>query len=222
MASNNLIPTSPSEEEYAATFKANEPPLPEGGDPFVLFGEWLAEAGKKEPRDQNAMALATADASGMPDVRMVLLKDFDQRGFTFYTNTGSAKGSQLAANPQAALLFHWKSLSRQIRVRGIVSPVTAQEADTYFASRARDSRIGAWASDQSRPLESRFALEKKVATFAARFGLGAVPRPEHWNGYRLTPLSFEFWRERPFRLHDRLTFTRAAADQAWTSGKLYP
>jgi pyridoxamine 5'-phosphate oxidase len=201
---------------------ANEAALPDGGDPFALFAAWLADARKKEPNDANAMALATADAAGAPDVRMVLLKDFDSAGFVFYTNLESAKGAQLAGNPNAALLFHWKSLRRQVRVRGAVTPVSAEEADEYFASRARDARIGAWASDQSRQMEGRFALEKRVAAFAAKFGIGEVPRPPHWSGYRLAPVSFEFWRDRPFRLHDRLAFTRAEPSAPWSSSRLFP
>src|SRR5690606_4899828 len=188
--------------------------------PLALFCEWLEAAKAREPNDANAVALATADADGLPDCRMVLLKDADARGFTFYSNTGSAKGRQLAANPQAALLFHWKSLRRQVRVRGPVEPVSAAEADAYFASRARESRIGAWASDQSRPLDSREALEEAVARETARFGEGEVPRPERWTGWRVIPRSIEFWRDRPFRLHDRLRFDRAG--EGWTRARLWP
>jgi pyridoxamine 5'-phosphate oxidase len=196
-------------------------------DPFALFEAWLAEATASEVNDANGMALATVDASGLPDVRMVLLKGLDgaahpERGFVFYTNLGSAKGEQLAHSPLAALLFHWKSLRRQVRVRGPVSAVTAEEADAYFASRPRLSRIGAWASDQSRPLESRFALEKKVARYTAQFGIGEIPRPPHWSGFRLTPVQIELWHDRPFRLHDRVIFRRAVASQSWTKTRLYP
>jgi pyridoxamine 5'-phosphate oxidase len=222
LSRNPLVPPSPSDKEYAAAAAANEAPLPGGGDPFALFGDWFAEARKKEPGDANAMALATVDAVGAPDARMVLMKDFDAAGFVFYTNLDSAKGAQLAANPQCALLFYWKSLRRQVRLRGAAAPVSAAEADEYFASRARDARIGAWASDQSRPLEGRFALEKRVAMFAAKFALGEVPRPPHWGGFRLAPLSFEFWRDRPFRLHDRLAFTRADVNAPWFSRRLFP
>jgi len=214
------IPRSPSAEEYQATADANAAEIFDREDPFALFADWFADAKVKEPNDPNAMALATADATGLPDVRMVLLKDFDTEGFVFYTNLESAKGLQISANPQAALCFHWKSLRRQVRLRGSVTPVSDEEADAYFASRARDSRIGAWASKQSRPLESRFALEKAVARTAARFGVGSVPRPEHWSGFRLAPVHFEFWRDRPFRLHDRLVFDRS--DAGWTTNRLYP
>ena len=196
-------------------------------DPFALFADWMALAVESEPNDPNAMALATADAAGMPNLRMVLLKGVDvegrgDRGFVFYTNLESAKGRELAGNAQAALLFHWKSLRRQVRVRGAVAPVDAAEADAYFASRPRQSRIGAWASDQSRPLESRFALEKKVALVAARHPIGEIPRPPHWSGFRITPIEIEFWHDRPFRLHDRVVFRRADADASWTRTRLYP
>ena len=191
-------------------------------NPFSLFGEWFAEAKAKEPNDPNAMALATADASGLPNVRMVLMKDYDESGVVFYTNTQSQKGSELLENPQASVVFHWKSLRRQVRFRGAISIVTDAEADAYFASRPRDSRIGAWASQQSRPLESRFALEKAVAREAARFGLGEVPRPPHWTGFRLTPLYIEFWQDKPFRLHDRLIFKRDSADVAFRTERFYP
>jgi pyridoxamine 5'-phosphate oxidase len=190
-------------------------------DPFALFGAWLAEATAGEPHDPNAMALATVDETGLPDVRMVLLKGFGPDGFVFYTNLQSRKGRQLAAHPQAALCFHWKSLRRQVRVRGGVEPVTAAEADDYFASRPRLSRIGAWASRQSEPLESRFALETAVARYTARFGTGAIPRPPHWSGFRLLPVEIEFWRDGAFRLHDRRRFTRTL-EGGWEAVALYP
>lgn len=192
-------------------------------DPFELFGEWLGEAEASEPNDPNAMALATADAEGRPSARMVLLKGHDRDGFVFYTNLESRKGEHLAANANAALLFHWKTLRRQVRLEGPVEPVSDAEADTYFASRDRGSQIGAWASDQSRPLESRFALEKKVARIGARYGVGTVPRPPHWSGFRLRPLRIEFWKNGAFRLHDRFLFTRpAVSGEDWTVERLYP
>ena len=194
----------------------------EAEEPFALFEQWFAEAGKSEPNDPNAMALATVDANGLPDVRMVLLKGADKRGFVFYTNEESAKGRQIAASPGAAALFHWKSLRRQIRLRGPVTLVSDEEADAYFRSRPRDSRIGAWASQQSSPLESRFALEKAIARYAAKFGVGEVPRPPHWRGFRLTPIAIEFWRDRPFRLHDRVLFRREIAGAPWLRRRLYP
>ncbi|OJU12049.1 MAG: pyridoxamine 5'-phosphate oxidase [Caulobacterales bacterium 68-7] len=216
-----LIPPSPSEDDYVRQVAAAAPPpLLAGEDPFALFADWLRDADAAEPNDPNAMALATVDASGLPDVRMVLLKDVDHRGFTFFTNLESAKGQELAANPQAALLFHWKSLRRQVRVRGSVEPVTDAEADAYFATRARPSQIGAWASQQSRELPGRLALEKRIAEFGAKFGIRKVPRPPHWSGFRLVPQSFEFWRDRPFRLHERLVFERGA--QGWGTTRLYP
>lgn len=193
-----------------------------GEDPVSLFNEWMELARAKEPQDPNAVALATADGDGFPDVRMVLLKGVDEEGFVFYTNLESDKGEELKQNPRAALCFHWKSLRRQIRVRGAVTPVSEAEADAYFASRARDSQIGAWASKQSRPLETRFELEKQVAVFAAKFGLGKVPRPPHWSGFRVVPTRIEFWRDRPFRLHDRLVFERETAAAPWRTKRLYP
>jgi pyridoxamine 5'-phosphate oxidase len=194
----------------------------ETGEPFPLFEQWFGEAGKGEPNDPNAMALATVDADGLPDVRMVLLKGADERGFVFYTNEESAKGREIAASPKAALLFHWKSLRRQIRLRGPVTYVSEPEADAYFKSRPRDSRVGAWASQQSRPLESRVALEKAIADYAAEFGGGDVPRPPYWRGFRLTPIAMEFWHDRPFRLHDRMLFTREGVDAPWRRERLYP
>ncbi len=191
-------------------------------DPFALFADWLKEAEKSEPNDPNAMALATVDEAGLPNVRMVLLKGADERGFVFYTNFESQKGQEILATGKAALNFHWKSLRRQVRVRGLVEQVSDLEADTYFASRARDSRIGAWASKQSRPLENRYALEQSVALWAAKYAIGEVPRPPHWSGFRVKPLAIEFWHDRPFRLHERLVFRRDAPDVAWTKARLYP
>lgn len=193
-----------------------------GEDPFQLFGDWLKLALQQEINDANAMALATADKDGLPNVRMVLLKDFDAQGFVFYSNTESQKGVELSNNMQASAVFHWKSLRRQIRLRGIVSQVTDAEADVYFQSRARASRIGAWASSQSRPLESRTTLKKKIAVEVARLGIGHIPRPPYWTGYRITPLAIEFWMDKPFRLHDRLSFTRDTANSAWTTTRLFP
>jgi pyridoxamine 5'-phosphate oxidase len=189
-------------------------------DPFALFRVWMAEAEAAEPEDANAMALATADADGLPDVRVVLLKGFDRRGFVFYTNAQSAKGEQLAANPQAALVLHWKSLRRQIRARGSIAPVTPAEADAYFASRHRDSRIGALASQQSRPLADRPTLMAAVAELSAKYENGPVPRPEHWRGFRLDPVRMEFWQNGDYRLHDRVRFTRDG--DGWTRARLYP
>lgn len=220
-----VIPPSPAEEDYvAAVARAAPPPALEADDPIALFQAWLAEAVKAEPGDANAMTLATVDAEGMPNSRMVLLKGVDADGFVFFTNTASAKGRELAANPKASLSFHWKSLRRAVRVRGVVSPVTAAEADAYFATRARSAQIGAWASDQSRPMPDRFALEKRVAEAGLRFGLGRVSRPPDWSGYRLSPLTIEFWRNRPFRLHERLAFARSGEPEGtgWTAKRLFP
>lgn len=192
----------------------------EESEPFTLFAQWLADATESEPNDPNALALATVDDEGLPNVRMVLLKGFDQDGFVFYTNYESQKGRELLGARKAAMCFHWKSLRRQVRIRGDVEPVTDAEADEYYASRARGSRIGAWASKQSRPLESRFALEKAVAEYTAKFGLGDIPRPPHWSGFRLKPRAIEFWHDRKFRLHDRVEFTRT--EGGWDKVRMYP
>jgi pyridoxamine 5'-phosphate oxidase len=191
-------------------------------DPLAQFAAWLKDAEASEPNDPTAMALATSDADGLPNVRMVLLKGFDDRGFVFYTNFESQKGTELLANQQAAAVFHWKSLRRQVRLRGGVSVVTEAEADAYFASRPRDSRIGAWASQQSRPLEGRFALEAAVAKYAAKHAIGEVPRPPYWSGFRIAPSYLEFWSDKPFRLHERLVYRRSDAAAPWTTEFLYP
>jgi len=203
------------------------PPLTSGDfteaqEPFALFAEWFAEAVKAEPNDPTAMSLATVDTEGLPDVRMVLMKGYDADGFVFYSHIASPKGRELATNPKAALLFHWKSLRRQVRIRGTVSPVTAEEADAYFATRPKQAQIGAWASKQSQPLESRFAFEQAIAKVAAKYVISEVPRPPGWSGWRVAPLRFEFWHDRPFRLHDRIEFSRAAPDAAWSKTRLYP
>ena len=195
--------------------------IPTDVDPIELFHDWLKLAEDKEPNDPNAMTLATATPDGVPSARMVLLKSADARGFVFYTNLGSDKAQELHANPKAALVFHWKSLRRQIRVVGDVEPVTDEEADAYYASRHRDSRIGAWASKQSQPLEGMFELEARVAKFAAKFAIGDIPRPEFWSGFRIKPVRIEFWHDRPFRLHERVVFT-PAADGGWNKERLYP
>jgi pyridoxamine 5'-phosphate oxidase len=194
----------------------------EADEPLRLFAAWFEDARQAEPSDPEAMALATVGADGLPNVRMVLLKGFDERGFVFYSNEGSQKGRELAANPKASLAFHWKSLRRQVRLRGEVAAVSAAEADAYFASRPRSSQIGAWASKQSSPLESRYAFEKAIALNAAQFAVGPVPRPPFWIGYRVVPTVMEFWHDRPFRLHDRIEFRRADVGAAWTKTRLYP
>lgn len=219
MPEDPIIPESPSDEFYRVDEDQGEAFTETA--PLALFREWLALAKNKEINDPNAMALATADANGAPDVRMVLLKDIDDAGLTFFTNTESAKGRQLGDNPQAAVCFHWKSIRRQVRFRGPVAPVSDAEADAYFSTRARGARIGAWASAQSRPMEGRFDLERAVAAKTAGFGVKEIPRPPHWSGYRLAFNEAEFWVNRPFRLHDRLQFQRAASG-AWTSKRLYP
>jgi len=192
----------------------------DAADPFARFAAWMAEATQTEPNDPNAVCLATCTPEGRPSARMVLLKGVDPHGFVFYTNLESRKGRELAANPHAALCFHWKTLARSVRVEGPVEPVSAPEADAYYASRARGSRIGAWASRQSRPLEGRWALEKAVAEYTLKFGLGEIPRPEFWSGFRVLPERIEFWRDMPFRLHDRQVFHRDGA--AWRIEALYP
>lgn len=191
-------------------------------DPLALFGRWLAEAEKTEKINPEAMAIATVDAEGMPNVRMILLKGADERGFVFYTNCESTKGLELATNPKAALLFYWKSLGRQVRIRGPIELVTDAEADTYFATRHRDSRIGAWASSQSRPLASRAALEETVARYTKKFAGDDVLRPAYWHGYRVRPVEIEFWQNGEFRLHDRIEFRRPAPEGAWTKTRLFP
>lgn len=194
----------------------------EKSEPFALFEEWLADAAKTEPNDPNAVALATVDQDGLPDVRMVLLKGFDDQGFVFYTNFESQKGVEITGSMKAAMCFHWKTLRRQVRIRGPVEIVSDEEADAYYATRPRGSRIGAWASKQSRPLESRFALEKAVAEYTARYAIGEIPRPKHWSGFRIRPTLIEFWHDRPFRLHDRVVFNRDTPEGGWGKTRLYP
>jgi len=191
-------------------------------EPLRLFATWLTDATASEPRDPTAMTLASVDAGGLPNARMVLLKGVDERGFVFYTNIDSQKGRELDVHPQACLVFHWKSLNRQVRVRGAVERVTDAEADTYFATRPKQAQIGAWASKQSQPLESRLAFEKAVAVYATKYAIGTVPRPPNWSGYRVIPLKIEFWHDRPFRLHDRIEFVRAGIGAPWNKTRLYP
>ena len=215
-----IIPPGPSAAEYA-TDPTGKPLIPNVTDPFALFNDWMAEARAKELNDSNAMSLATVDADGMPDVRVVLLKEVTPAGFVFFTNLKSNKGEQLSANPVAAMGFHWKSLRRQVRIRGTVARVTDAEADEYFSTRAAQSRISAIASDQSRPLADRAAFEQRIAELSEVYGDGPdIPRPEFWGGFRLTPSEIEFWQDQAFRMHDRLRFTRKG--EGWETGRLYP
>ena len=194
--------------------------MTEPKDPFAFFQDWFAKAQASEPNDPNAMNLATVDAEGRPSSRMVLLKDFDEHGFVFYTNLESRKGRELAGNSNVALNFHWKSLRRQVRVEGVAEPVSDEEADAYYQSRPRGSRIGAWASVQSRPMEGMFILERRVAEFTAKYGVGEVPRPPHWSGFRVVPNVIEFWADGKFRLHERIVYQRT--DGGWTTERLFP
>lgn len=214
-----VIPPSPSAADYAAS--GDRPLVPVTADPIAFFRDWMAEARSSELNDSNAMALATVDADGMPDVRIVLLKDISADGFSFFTNLQSTKGQQLAANPRAALCLHWKSLRRQVRIRGSITRVSQAEADTYFASRAAQSRISAIASDQSRPLPDRSVFEQRIAEVSEVYGDGPdIPRPEFWGGFRLAPVQIEFWQDQAFRMHDRLRYTRDG--EGWTTTRLYP
>ncbi|MEQ9506257.1 MAG: pyridoxamine 5'-phosphate oxidase [Hyphomonas sp.] len=217
--SSSAIPPSPSAADYADS--GDRPLIPETADPIGLFRQWMADARASEPNDSNAMSLATVDADGNPDVRIVLLKGFDETGFTFFTNLESTKAVQLTGQPQAALAFHWKSLRRQVRIRGSVARVTDAEADTYFASRAPQSRISAIASDQSRPMASRAVFEQRVAEISTVYGDGPdIPRPDFWGGFRLVPTEIEFWQDQAFRMHDRLKLYRKG--EGWVSLRLYP
>ena len=211
-------------ESHAA---GEETHLEAADDPFELFAGWLADAERSEINDPNAVAVATVDGDGLPNVRMVLLKGVDgegepNRGFVFYTNFEGTKGRELLQHPKAAMCFHWKSLERQVRIRGPVGVVTDADADAYYNSRPRLSRIGAWASKQSRPLEGRFALEAEVAKYTAKYAIGEIPRPPYWSGFRLTPLEIEFWKSRPFRLHDRIVFKRESPGVPWRKTRLFP
>lgn len=216
----DIIPPSPSATDYL-TDPSGKPLIPDVADPIALFKEWMAAAREAEPNDSNAMSLATVDADGMPDVRVVLLKEVTEAGFVFFTNLESAKGQQLTETPKAALGFHWKSQRRQVRVRGTVMPVSEEAADEYFATRAAQSRISAIASDQSRPLADRAEFEQRVAELSEIFGDGPdIPRPEFWGGFRIVPVEIEFWQDQAFRMHDRLKFVRSK--EGWTTGRLYP
>jgi len=218
MSAKADIPPSPTAREHESVRRPKA--KFDADDPFALFAQWFEEAKKSEPADPHAAALATAGEDGAPDVRTVLIRSVDSRGFVFYTNTRSAKGRQMAANPAAALCFYWKSLGRQVRVRGPVGKVSPEEADDYFAARARGSQIGAWASDQSEVLASRAALEERIEQVDAKYDGEEVPRPSHWTGYRLAPRALEFWAEGPYRLHDRMLFARE--EGAWNRTRLYP
>ena len=222
MPDQTLIPPSPSQADYEAAEQAAVPSLDPSRDPLDLFAEWMAEAVKSEPNDPNAMTLATVDADGASDGRIVLLKALDARGFSFFTNLNSAKGQELAANPRAALVFHWKSLHRQVRVRGAIERVSDAEADAYFATRSRVSRLGAWASDQSKTLSEPALLRGRLEAMQQRFEGIEPPRPPYWSGYRLIPQAIEFWRDGAFRLHERLVFERAAEGSPWSARRLFP
>ena len=224
----SVIPPTPSTSAYErnvvykAQMEANKTPIFDREDPISLFADWLEEAKRKEENDANAMAVATVGANGLPDVRMVLLKRFDEEGFVFYSHKNSAKGEQLRANNKAALNFHWKSLRRQVRIRGEVTMVSKAEIGTYFATRARDSQIGAWASKQSKPMKNRGVFEKAMDELKTKFEGTAVPLPPGWKGWRVEPQQIEFWRDKPFRLHDRLVFSRASIGDVWVKNRLYP
>jgi len=215
-----ILMDSKTDQSYAATQQTSD--FSSADDPLALFGQWMKDAEGAEINDPNAMSLATVDGSGLPNARMVLLKHADVEGFVFYTNLGSVKARELSEIPKAALCFHWKSLRRQVRVRGQVQPVSEEEAEAYFKTRSKGSQIGAWASKQSMQLETRFALEKRIAKFTAKFNIGEVPRPQFWSGFRLVPLEIEFWHDRPYRLHDRIVYSRDGADQVWRKVRLYP
>ncbi|PHS35315.1 MAG: pyridoxamine 5'-phosphate oxidase [Robiginitomaculum sp.] len=215
-------PKKPASEIYEDQAKANSAPMFRSGDPYVLFSAWMDEAKAGEPNDPNAMALATVDKDGLPDVRMVLLKGVDARGFVFYSHASSAKGGQLNHNPKAALNFHWKSLRRQVRVRGHVEPLSKIEVGKYFASRPRDSQLGAWASKQSKTMKTRGVFEAAIKNARDKFSGATIPLPPGWRGWRVEPTQIEFWRDRPFRLHDRLLFSWDDASKAWTKRRLYP
>ena len=212
------MPDTPFPSAPAAT----SPGIPDAADPFALFRAWMEEASRTEPSDPNAMTVATCTPDGAPSARIVLLKDVDAGGFVFYTNKQGRKGVELRANPRAALLFHWKTLGRQVRVEGTVEDVSDAEADAYYATRARISRLGAWASEQSRPLAGRDELERRVAELDARYPGDAIPRPPHWSGFRVMPAAMEFWQDMPFRLHERRTYTWLGDGAGWTIGRLYP
>jgi len=223
---DNAIPATPTRKDYTEDrlyqiqAEKNAEPIFDVDNPFTLFSSWMEDARHLEMNDSNAMSLATVDANGHPDVRIVLLKSFNEQGFVFYSNRDSAKGEQLSANSVSALCFHWKSLRRQIRIRGAVEQVSDMESDAYFASRARGSQIGAIASDQSRPLESREVFEDRLGATEAKYAGREIARPQNWGGWRIIPGSIEFWRDRPFRLHDRLLFTKNVA--GWTKQRLFP
>lgn len=222
MADPDLIPPSPSAADYAASQAPAAEPLDAGAEPMALFAQWLTQADAAEPNDPNAMTLATVDADGMPDARIILLKGLDDHGFSFFTNLTSAKAKELEAHPAAALVFHWKTLRRQVRVRGTVAPVSEAEADAYFATRSRVSRLGAWASFQSQTLADRAHLAERLARMEQRFEGAEPPRPPFWSGYRLIPTAIEFWQDGAYRLHDRLLFERRDAKGAWSARRLYP